>query len=94
MVSRLRGARGPAAGLPIGLQLAGSPFDETAVQQAAHAYERARLANTSGVRPSTNDSLTAPETPTSICRFGRRLHSSSAHVDGSQTMIEGFPYGS
>ena len=29
------------AGLPIGLQLAGRPFDETTVLQAAHAYEQA-----------------------------------------------------
>jgi aspartyl-tRNA(Asn)/glutamyl-tRNA(Gln) amidotransferase subunit A len=30
-----------SAGLPIGVQIAGRPFDETTVLQAAHAYERA-----------------------------------------------------
>jgi aspartyl-tRNA(Asn)/glutamyl-tRNA(Gln) amidotransferase subunit A len=29
------------AGLPIGLQLAGRPFDEVTILQAAHAYEQA-----------------------------------------------------
>ena len=29
------------AGLPIGLQLAGKPFDEVTVLRAAHAYEQA-----------------------------------------------------
>jgi aspartyl-tRNA(Asn)/glutamyl-tRNA(Gln) amidotransferase subunit A len=32
---------GFADGLPVGLQLAGRPFDDVRVLQAAHAYEQA-----------------------------------------------------
>ena len=32
------------AGLPIGLQIAGRPFDEATVLRAAHAYEQASAA--------------------------------------------------